>query len=187
MNALRLDKLALTNFRCFSKAEVGFHPALTVFVAENGKGKSALLDASALALSAYVNAIHPAERLKKFDRGDVRLAPSGDGSMAHCLPTAYAADGWVAGRQVQWGSEVKTYGDKLRPSTRQLRDIRSAAQTLRTDAAVLPLVAFYGTGRLWSEPRLTQGRRTSIADVGERLTGYADCLTSSSSFKGVSA
>lgn len=185
MTELRLDKLALKNFRCFTEATVSFHPSLTVFVAENGNGKTALLDAASLALSAYINAIYPPERLKKIERSDVRVAPSNDGKMPPCLPTAFAAEGLLAGHHVEWASEVRNYGDKVRPSTRQLRELQTAAQALRTNATVLPLVAFYGTGRLWSEPRLTEGRRTSITDVNERLTGYADCLTSSSSFKGV--
>ena len=46
MTALRLDKLSLTNFRCFAHCEVAFHPNLAVLVAENGSGKTAVLDAA---------------------------------------------------------------------------------------------------------------------------------------------
>jgi predicted ATP-binding protein involved in virulence len=47
----------------------------------------------------------------------------------------------------------------------------------------LPLVAFYGTGRLWSEHRLTQGKRSADPSALGRLAGYLDSLSSSSSFK----
>lgn len=187
MTSLRLDNLVLTNFRCFASCEIALHPRLTVLVAENGNGKTTLLDAASLALSAYVNAIQPTERLKKIEKTDVRLAPTGNGGMVPCMPTSFSADGVVADQPIKWGSTVKTYGSKVRPSTRELKPMQLAAQALRNDNAVLPLVALYGTERLWDKHRLTEGRRTSVTAVSERLGGYAECLTSSSSFKGVSA
>jgi predicted ATP-binding protein involved in virulence len=53
--------------------------------------------------------------------------------------------------------------------------------------SVLPLVAFYGTGRLWSEHRLTEGKKSHFTASHDRLSGYVDCLSSSSSFKGMVA
>lgn len=186
MNSLRLDRLTLSNFRCFAQCEVGFHPELTVLVAENGNGKTAILDAAALALSAFVHAANPAVSLQKIDRSDVRLQLH-DGTMQPCLPTGFEAQGRVGDATLHWGSLVRNYRDKVRPSVVDLRPLQEAALTLRKTATVLPLVAFYGTGRLWSDPRLTEGRRTSLTDVNERLGGYVDCLASSSSFKGLSA
>lgn len=187
MSSLRLDNLVLTNFRCFAHCDISLHPRLTVLVAENGNGKTAVLDAASLALSAYVNALHPAEKLRKIERTDVRLAPADARGMEPCLPTGFAAAGIVADQALRWASTVSAYGAKVRPSTRELKELQHTAQVLRNDNALLPLVAFYGTGRLWSEHRLTEGRRTSVTAVSERLEGYAGCLTSTSSFKGVSA
>ena len=185
MTALRLDRLEVQNYRCFKHCMLELHPQLTVLVADNGNGKTALLDAAALALSAYVNAVQKDEPLRRLERGDVRLVTAG-AQMQPCVPTSYRAEGLIAGEVVSWESTVRKFGDKVRP-TNPVSNVRSAALALLRDDAVLPLVAYYGTGRLWSEQRLTASRRTSITDVTERLTGYGDCLTSSSSFKGVSA
>lgn len=187
MTSLRMDRLVLTNFRCFSHCEIDFHPHLNVLVAENANGKTALLDAVSLALSAYVNAVYPVERIKKIERSDVRLVPDGKSGMQPVLPCRFDATGIVSDQAVEWASAVNTDSAKVRPTTRDLKPIQLSAQTLRDDAAVLPLVAFYGTSRLWSEHRLTEGRRTSVTSMGERLQGYTDSLTSTSSFKGVSA
>lgn len=186
MTDLRLDKLTLTNFRCFLRCEVDFHPMLTVLVAENGSGKTAVLDAAASALSLFVNSLYPPERVKRIERSDVRLVPGQDHAMEPCLPTEYAASGVIRNLAVTWTSEIKAYGNKARPSIRNLRPLRDASQYFLSDEATLPLVAYYGTGRLWSEHRLTEHRRSSVTNVEERVTGYADCLTSSSSFKGIS-
>ena len=188
MTSLRLDNLVLQNFRCFTSCEIAFHPRVTVLVAENGNGKTAVLDAASLVLSGYVKAMSLAEQFKKIARSDIRLVPSGHGRMEPRLPTRFSAKGIVADQAVQWASEVGSYAAKnVRPSTRELKGLKLAAEALDNDGALLPLVAFYGTGRLWSEHRAVEGRRTSVTDVTQRLAGYSDCLASSSSFKGVSA
>ncbi|WP_349963464.1 AAA family ATPase [Rhizobium sp. ZPR3] len=187
MTALRLDKLSLTNFRCFAHCDVAFHSGLTVLVAENGSGKTAVLDAAGAALSVFVNAIYPPEKAWRMERSDVRLIPDQGRRMAPCLPTEYDAQATVQGEAVTWKSAIRTYGDKVRPGFRHLGPMKTAAQPFLSDTAVLPLIAYYGTGRLWSEQRRTEYRRSSVTNVGERVAGYADCLTSSSSFKGISA
>lgn len=186
MTALRLDTLSLTNFRCFEQCEIGFHPNLTVLVAENGSGKTAVLDGVAAALSVFVNAINPNEKSRKIERSDVRLLPDGTGKMEPCLPTEYLAQATVRNEPVIWKSTVRTYGGKVRPSFRELATLQQAALKFRADSEILPLIAYYGTGRLWSEHRLTEYRRSSVTNVEERVAGYSDCLTSSSSFKDVS-
>ncbi|MER9630993.1 AAA family ATPase [Mesorhizobium sp. M0296] len=187
MTALRLDKLSLMNFRCFAHCEIEFHPDLTVLVAENGSGKTAVLDAAGAALSVFVNAIYPPEKVRRIERNDVRLIPGQERRMSPCLPTEYEAQAFVQDEPVTWRSAVRTYGNKVRPSTRHFGPMKAAAQPFLSDTAVLPLIAFYGTGRLWSEQRQTEYRRSTVTNIGERVAGYADCLTSSSSFKGISA
>ena len=44
-----IKKLRLYNFRCFEDFEIVFDEKLTVIVAENGMGKSAVLDAISIA------------------------------------------------------------------------------------------------------------------------------------------
>ncbi|MEN8218091.1 MAG: AAA family ATPase [Pseudomonadota bacterium] len=50
-----LKKLQLTNFRCFKELSVELHPRLNVFVGNNGKGKTAILDGIAVGLGAVLN------------------------------------------------------------------------------------------------------------------------------------
>ena len=46
-----ISRLCLQNYRCYDNFEIDFNKELTVIVAENGKGKTAILDAVAVALS----------------------------------------------------------------------------------------------------------------------------------------
>lgn len=50
-----VEQLHLQNFRCYEDFTIGFSPRLTVIVAENGKGKTAILDALAIAMTPYLS------------------------------------------------------------------------------------------------------------------------------------
>ena len=47
---MKLAKVRTTNFRCFESLEIPLHPDINVFVGINGSGKTAILDAIAIAL-----------------------------------------------------------------------------------------------------------------------------------------
>lgn len=53
--SIRLKHLKLENFRCFNKLEVEFDERLTVFIAENGGGKTSILDVIAECLKVYLS------------------------------------------------------------------------------------------------------------------------------------
>ena len=123
MTALRLDTLSLRNFRCFEQCEIGFHPNLTVLVAENGSGKTAVLDAAGSALSVFVNALYPPEKIRRIERSDVRLIPGEARKMAPCLPTEYAVNATIQDKAVSWKSTLSS----SMPCTRSNRPLRFLA------------------------------------------------------------
>lgn len=73
---MRLKKVTLTNFRCFEDLEINLHPRLTVLVADNGGGKTAILDGIAIGLTPLLAALSSVnQRLKGpgFKDTDFRL------------------------------------------------------------------------------------------------------------------
>src|ERR1035438_7422101 len=82
---LRLDRLSLSNFRCFAECEIDLHPELTVLVAENGRGKTAILDAIRIALGLFVNGVAKPKKSIGFALSDVRLMR---GENAEMVPPA---------------------------------------------------------------------------------------------------
>jgi predicted ATP-binding protein involved in virulence len=192
---LRLDRLFLRNFRCFAECTIDLHPTLTVLVAENGRGKTAVLDAIAIALGLFVDTIASGRQAHGFDRSDIRLVRGEDGAMAPSLPVELAANGTADGERLSWSRAVSSLGKvRVRTANRDAKTLHKAAERLRErltgfasgereQPPPLPLVAFYGTGRLWSEHRLTKGKRIADSSAMGRVAGYLDSLSSSSSFK----
>jgi predicted ATP-binding protein involved in virulence len=69
---MRLNNIILKNFRCFENLPVPLHPRLTVLVAENGEGKTTILDGIALALSRILTRI-PGVSGKNIVLADIRI------------------------------------------------------------------------------------------------------------------
>jgi predicted ATP-binding protein involved in virulence len=195
---LRVDRLRLRNFRSFAECTIELHQQLTVLVAENGRGKTAVLDALGIALGPFVDTVAGTGQVRGFDSADVRLVRGEKGTMEPALPTEFAADGYVAGQAIHWSRALRSSGLRARTTNKEAASLRQAAKQLQaseegspTEKDVrlpnLPFVAFYGTGRLWSEHYLTEGKRRYLMDTYGRMSGYTDCLSSSSSFKGMVA
>lgn len=191
---LHLEKLTLRNFRCFEHCEVKLEPHLTVLIAENGHGKTAILDAIGIALGLFVDTVSGIRQYPGFERTDVRRVRGTDGVMTPALPTELFANGDVDGARVDWSRALQGADGHARTTLKDAKALTKAAQGLRTRVEgfaagtlsarpLLPIVAFYGTGRLWSEHRLTEAKRTAGPAASGRLAGYTDCLSSSSSFK----
>lgn len=55
---MHLHELRLQNFRCFTDTTISFDERLTVLVGKNGSGKTAILDAAAIALNNFILNAH---------------------------------------------------------------------------------------------------------------------------------
>jgi predicted ATP-binding protein involved in virulence len=186
---LRIDSLSLNNFRCFSKCEVEFENDLTVLVAENGQGKTAVLDAVAIAAGTFVNAITGTYQSPGFGRTDIHFSKHTNGEMTPTFPAWFSARGLVAGSEMEWDRAIRRDSPRPRATTSGTTALRLSAKHFieniaqAADEFTLPLVASYGTGRLWSEQISSIRKRNSI-DPRSRLAGYADCFSTSSPFHG---
>jgi predicted ATP-binding protein involved in virulence len=187
MPALRVDHLELRNFRCFPEISIDFHEQLTVIVANNGQGKTAILDAVAIALGPFVGAFDDGKD-RAFERDDIRLLRAVTGNRMELADggVTLAATGVVAYQKASWKRQLA--GPKSRTTRKDAQALTDAGKKLQsqvrqeteamTTGACLPLVASYGTDRLWNIRRLPYKPlpRTS------RMVGYTHCLETGSDF-----
>ncbi len=66
-----IKTLRLRDFRCFADVVIDFHENLTVLVAPNGQGKTAILEAISIALGTFVGAFGLG-KAKHIERTDAR-------------------------------------------------------------------------------------------------------------------
>jgi predicted ATP-binding protein involved in virulence len=198
---MKLTQLTLENFRCFDKLTVALDEQLTVIVAPNGQGKTAVLDAARIALWPYVSAFDVVSGTMPgsgIDIDDVLIRPSAvdlPRNMEPQLPCVIHARAIIDGREVEWSrSRMKvSQGSKTTiKDAMPLTQLGSAYQSqirLQDETSTenanphvkLPLVAYYGTGRLWKRRKLTLQRKTK-SDIFSRTYAYLGCLDSASDY-----
>lgn len=195
----RLDQLSLHNFRCFSECTINLHPQLTVLVAENGRGKSAILNAIGIAFGLFVDTVSDTRKNADLNGTDVRLVQDEViGAMKAAVPTEFHAQGYIGGRLIHWSRALNGVSPSHRPTSAEAEELREIAQQLRErveeyDAdkkgqpPLLPLVSFYGTDRHWNSASQREKRKTTEEVCTGRMSGYSGCLSASSSVTDVVA
>src|SRR5262249_24085132 len=131
---LRLSTLRIHNFRCFEQCVVDLHERLTVFVADNARGKSAILDAISLSLSRFVDELSGARQSDGILRSDVRLVRSEKSSMTAQLPTELVASGLVLDERLGWRVSRTTYDQKAASPAKEIKDLRRRIKVVKEAA-----------------------------------------------------
>lgn len=185
-NILRIDELELTNFRCFTECKVKFHRSLTVLVAENARGKSAILDAVAMSLDPVVATLDRG-KMSGFPSGAIHLSKDPEGKMGALLPVIIKAKGCIAGKEeIEWARELRKFSKRSRPSTKYLKEAISATQQLSAEEKgknnlILPVVAYYRTDRLWNS-KSSDNSKKIVGQLVGRHAGYEGWASPSSAF-----
>lgn len=181
-----LNELHLENFRCYEALDLYFNEKLTVLVGKNGSGKTSILDAISIALGSLflkidgitTKSIHEGDAYYKvFNTDDLY------DSIESQYPVSITSAGVIDGKPIRWTREVSYKGGNTRYGkagsiatiSKSFQDrVRKGDETL-----ILPLVAYYGTGRLWDNHK---EKKYSI-DFTSRTEGYIDCLDGSANIK----
>jgi predicted ATP-binding protein involved in virulence len=194
---VRLDSIHLEKFRCFHDLTLNFDEKLTVIVAVNGAGKTTILDAVRIALWPYATSFDLANNgfndpANTITIDDVTKAMVSEDGEARLLPSRISVTGevfdvthWSRIREKE-SPRSKTLDD---PETRRVRQQAKATQErVRTQESTmieLPILGYYGTGRLWSNKKEKKkvATKTEIDNSLIRTYGYMDCLDPASSYR----
>ena len=85
-DATRIETLWLVNYRRFTDLQVEFDPELTVLVAANGGGKTAVLDALVAVWTPFVDTLRAQVPTESFSAEDVRRIIGPERTMETVLP-----------------------------------------------------------------------------------------------------
>lgn len=183
---MQIECLVLRNFRAFRQLEVQFHPRLSVVVGKNGSGKTSVLEALAISAGTLFYAMPgPAKcGIRKTDVHE-RCFDIGSGIDVQAqYPVAVGAWGRVEGKHIRWfrslehenGRTTVAYAkDMTRLSSHYQQRLMEGDESL-----LLPIVAYYGTGRLWDHRR--EKKRESLRK-NTRTNGYIDSLDGTANVK----
>lgn len=176
---MKLETLKFNNFRRFRQLQISFHPELTVLVARNGEGKTSILDAATIALSSFVGAFDLGKS-KAINHKDARYQRlQGQSDSEQVFPVRLQAR--VAGLQTPIIRELSAKGRTTIKDAAALTGLGKALmeRVRALEPVALPLLAYYGSGRLWNIHKNISRKAVLSAS---RTMGYEDCFSSASSF-----
>jgi predicted ATP-binding protein involved in virulence len=208
---MKLKNIQITNFRCFDSLSIDLDEQLTVLVAKNGQGKTTILDAIRIGLWSFVGGFDLAKNpYKKGSSGeshniqldDVKLSKINN-EMTRNLPCSISLcanqlfyftddkfDTWTR----TLDSEAKGASTKNDLTAKKITDFTKLFQysiknreyndifTIAAQDVNLPVICYYGTGRLWNKRNFKEGRDAEM-DSFMRLIAYRDCLNPDATYE----
>jgi predicted ATP-binding protein involved in virulence len=172
---MKLEQLELSNFRGFDTFSITFDPSFTVLLGENMAGKTAVLDGAAVALSGFFWSFDDKLR-QDIEDDDVRKLVIDIGGVPVLQPqyparlTAKVQHRFVGTEPDIWQvtrSEGKT---RVFPDGAKYGPL--GLHTKSESQVDLPVIAYFGTHRLWHGNQRTDERR----GPGARVDGYEGCF-----------
>lgn len=189
---MRVDRLNIKNFKGFATREFLFHPQFNLIVGVNGTGKTSLLDASSIALGSWFLGLrgYDTRHIRATEVSLVSIEQHTNGGSQQIgvnweaqYPCVIEASGEVMGQHLSWTRKLNTPdGRTTYVDARHIKDL--AEQTDRKvrmgDEVLLPLISYYGTGRLWDVPReqaqIRNEQEVANKEALSRLAGYRNSI-----------
>ncbi len=186
---MRIDKIIVKNFKGFEEEVFLLNPRFTVFIGDNAKGKTSVLDALAVAAGSFLRGIDVAKlESRSINKNEIRVVTK-DGQPLPQLPVEIHAFGSVNGKSIDNGW-LRTV-DKISPKKTNTTYVKAkniekiAEDMLKLSRSgknvIMPVIAYHGTGRLWAEH---EEKKTDYKKSGEGVSqAYINCLSPKSSSK----
>ena len=183
---MKIDKLVLKNYRCYKELELYFNENITVIVGNNGAGKTAILDAIAVSLGTFFNKLDGVKGLS-IDKKDARLEAYQMGESFDVqpqFPVNISMTGFFDEEEITWSRSLNgKNGNTTIIDAKQMINISNDYQRrlrLGDKDVILPIIAYYGTGRLWDYHRQ---KKVGIFKENTKTNGYIDCLSGTANVK----
>ncbi|MEA3332692.1 MAG: AAA family ATPase [Pseudomonadota bacterium] len=185
---MHLKNVILRNFRCFKELSLDLHPRLTVLVAENGGGKTSVLDGIAIGLAPVRRYLSSADQRLSAKPG----ISDNDFHLETFKPDQLPKKCAFTQIEVETTNEIKW--DKWRAASKGKKPNNKIGQTklaaygsnilesLKSNKPeLLPVFAYYGAKRGWVT--IPTAQYSTKIDFNQPASALAGALESLSDFK----
>ncbi len=183
---MRLNRIRLSNFKCYIDTEINFHPKMNVFVGVNGTGKSSILEAIRIAIgSLFLNVDKYKDRIASpgIVPDDVRLY-----NLEPQYPVKIEADGCISDfanddlpyMSISWTRTLEKRAGRTTQSKAKemLKASMNMQKAVREGRGNIPILAYYSTERYKKEKK-----DSGVIADGSRLRGYYNALDALTNIK----
>lgn len=171
-----IKKLKLSNFRKFENQEFRFHDKFNVLIGDNASGKTQVLDAVSIILSSYLLDMEM-KAGRHLNKNDARIFSTITNELVNSEEVypiklssviRFRDQYYNVCRQLKKATGRTTW---LEAQDLKLRGYWDLQNVRNGKEITFPVLAYYGTGRLWH-----MKRHTEIGRTVPRVNGYRNCL-----------
>ncbi|MGK0269579.1 MAG: putative ATP-binding protein involved in virulence [Cocleimonas sp.] len=178
---MKLNQLSVTNFRCYKEHTFNFHPQFNLVVGQNAAGKTAVLDAASIAIASWLIGFKKKNDKKNLEQTDATLAyveREGEAQFVEAWPVTVSASGSVKEKAISWErSKESPTGNTRYGNAGELTALAKECDKNLAEEISLPLISYYGTMRLWQDPRAVKPKLDFSKNYKpSRLDGYKHCV-----------
>ena len=169
---MKILNVVLRNFRKYEHAKFNFNDHFTVLIGDNGTGKTTILDALSTMVSTYFQGSKIKVGRGGIKKADARLVITKKAEQVFFEPQRdvyLIAEGELGGRSISWQRDLGDRGGKAKDLVREGATHRQ--QISGGENPNLPLLLYYGAGRLWDTHR-----DVGTGKPGSQLDAYRFCL-----------
>ncbi len=190
---MKINKLELLSFRCFEKNEIVLSDRFTLLIGDNGSGKTAVLDALAIIIYDLLCEFSSNEigNKSKLLPDDIRYVDQEIGQASLREPdksTSIAIDCTLENNEFNWkhgrdSNKIFSFNRNflvVQKKNSVIKKLMDRFSNKNDSKNLLPLMAYYGTGRLWQQ---IKAKDKKIKGPGSRFEGYQNCLNPASDQK----
>ena len=169
---MKVSNIVLHNFRKYEHARFNFHERFTVLIGDNGAGKTTILDALSLMLSTYLQGSGIKTGRSVIGKDDARFIMREKEGQFFREPQKkvfLTSECLFRGKPISWQRDISDRGGKAK----ELVNIGSEDRLEISNGGNpnLPLLLYYGAGRLWEIHRDIETEKP-----GSQLDAYRFCL-----------
>lgn len=181
-----ISELNIKNYRKFSNYNVKFDKKLSVLIGKNGTGKTSILEALTVAVGTFFFGIEGVKSLgiRPSDVNKRYFNIGEDVEVKKQFPVEIFAKGTINNFDVEWSRTLNSSKGKTTSiNAKEMTKISGEYQErlMKGDTTlILPMLAYYGTGRLWDDHREKWSKKIR---ENTRVNGYIDCLDGRANIK----
>jgi predicted ATP-binding protein involved in virulence len=187
---MKIRQLELQNFRSFEQKKFEFSDQFNVIIGDNCTGKTAVLDALAVAVGSFFLGIDKID-VRNILPDEIRHVIRKEGetmTLETVLPVVVSCQGCFEDvTEMSWKREIKIDGGittregakEILRYSRGLQD-RVRIQEIDREKIILPVISYYRTSRLWVQRKT---RNIKTITLNSRFQGYENCLSNSYELK----
>ena len=182
---MKINRIEIKNFKKFADYTLDLHPQFTLLVGDNGTGKTSILDALAIAAGVWLvrspdTTLNNSRR--NILRSEIRLEAIATDTITQFVerrPTQINAIGTINNQPVQWLRQIKPNGSRTSnvEAEKALKIISTLFQQVEAGEKIwLPIIAYYGAGRVWIASNQRDPKATTVSSPTRRWDAFYDCF-----------